>query len=168
MSVNESGKNDSPAGLGDDETSAERPGAALRAAREQAGLPIEHVAEVLHLDVAIITALERNQFESLGAPVYVRGHIRKYATLLGLPAEELASSIHSDAAAPVVADALKRTGLMPAPINPVLLISCAALLLIGLLLAVYVAIGAESLDPLAATPTTGIVFDQPAAGRESE
>ena len=161
--VNEPGQSESSADPDTEQSAAQGPGQRLRAAREQAGFTVEQVAERLHLDDAIISALELNQFESLGALVYVRGHIRKYAELLKLPAEELVSAIHNDASAPVVAEALKRSGMIPATINPVLLFGSAALLLIGLLLAVYVAIGAEQplqLDDSAATA----VIASPVAG----
>ena len=60
------------------------PGGMLRAERERRGYSAQHAAEDLHLDVWVIEALEANRFEALGAPVYARGHLRKYATLLGL------------------------------------------------------------------------------------
>jgi len=60
------------------------PGGMLRAERERRGYSVQHAAEEMHLDVRVIEALETNRFEALGAPVYARGHLRKYATLLGL------------------------------------------------------------------------------------
>jgi cytoskeleton protein RodZ len=67
------------------------PGGMLRVERERRGYSVQHVAEDLHLDIRVIEALETNRFEALGAPVYARGHLRKYATLLGLsPATVLA------------------------------------------------------------------------------
>jgi cytoskeleton protein RodZ len=45
---------------------------------------VQYAAEDLHLDVWVIEALEANRFEALGAPVYAKGHLRKYAMLLGL------------------------------------------------------------------------------------
>lgn len=67
------------------------PGGMLRVERERRGYSMQHVAEELHLDIRVIEALETNRFEALGAPVYARGHLRKYATLLGLsPATVLA------------------------------------------------------------------------------
>jgi cytoskeleton protein RodZ len=60
-------------------------GEKLRAARERRGLEVVQVAERLHVDTAIINSLESGQFGSLGAPVYVRGHLRRYAELLGEP-----------------------------------------------------------------------------------
>jgi cytoskeleton protein RodZ len=58
----------------------------LRAERERRGYSVQYAAEDLHLDVWVIEALEANRFEALGAPVYAKGHLRKYATLLGLSA----------------------------------------------------------------------------------
>lgn len=60
-------------------------GEVLRAARERMGLEIGQAAERLHVDAAIIQALEGGQFSALGAPVFVRGHLRRYAELLGEP-----------------------------------------------------------------------------------
>ena len=60
------------------------PGGMLRAERERRGYSVQHAAEDLHLDAWVIEALEANRFEALGAPVYARGHLRKYAALLGL------------------------------------------------------------------------------------
>jgi cytoskeletal protein RodZ len=61
----------------------------LAAAREQAGWTLVEAAEQLHLDVAIVRALEAGRFEVLGAAVYARGHLRRYAELLGLPVQEI-------------------------------------------------------------------------------
>lgn len=65
------------------------PGAWLAAAREQAGLSLMQAADRLHLDVSAVKALEAGRFEVLGAAVHVRGHLRRYAELLGLPAPEV-------------------------------------------------------------------------------
>lgn len=64
-------------------------GARLRAARERAGLTTLQAAAKLHLEPQMIEALERDDFAALGAPVYVRGHLRRYAELLDAPAGEL-------------------------------------------------------------------------------
>ncbi|MCJ7451943.1 MAG: DUF4115 domain-containing protein [Steroidobacteraceae bacterium] len=65
------------------------PGARLRRQRELAGLALQQVAERLNLDVVAVQALESDDYAALGAPVFVRGHIRRYASLLGLPADEI-------------------------------------------------------------------------------
>lgn len=66
--------------------------ARLRVERERRGLERQQVADELHVDTWIIEALEAGQFERLGAAVYALGHLRKYAELLGLDAEQLLSS----------------------------------------------------------------------------
>jgi cytoskeleton protein RodZ len=60
-------------------------GEVLRVARERMGLAVGQAAERLHVDAAIIQALEEGRFSALGAPVFVRGHLRRYAELLGEP-----------------------------------------------------------------------------------
>jgi cytoskeleton protein RodZ len=54
-------------------------GARLRAAREKRGLTLLQAAERLHLDARVVQALEAEDFAALGADVYVRGHLRRYA-----------------------------------------------------------------------------------------
>jgi len=68
------------------------PGQRLREERERRGISTQKVAEDLHVDVWIVEALEAGQFHALGAPVYSRGHLRKYATLLGLDGETLVTA----------------------------------------------------------------------------
>jgi cytoskeleton protein RodZ len=67
-------------------------GERLRAGRERAGLSIAAAAEKLHLDVKVIEALEADRFNELGASVYVRGHLRRYADFVGEPGAEMVSS----------------------------------------------------------------------------
>jgi len=64
-------------------------GARLRAGREKLGLTVLQVAERIHTDPKIVDAIEAENFEVLGAPVYARGHIRHYADLVGESANEL-------------------------------------------------------------------------------
>lgn len=64
-------------------------GARLRAARERKGLTILQSAEKLHMDARLLEALESGDFTSLGAAVYVRGHLRRYAELVGESSSEL-------------------------------------------------------------------------------
>lgn len=62
---------------------AEGIGARLRSARERKRLSILQAAERLHVDPDILEALEKEDFAALGAPVYVKGHLRHYAELVG-------------------------------------------------------------------------------------
>ncbi|HEV8332030.1 MAG TPA: helix-turn-helix domain-containing protein [Steroidobacteraceae bacterium] len=78
--MNESGGGPADAAAAGPDT----PGGMLRAERERRGYSVQYAAEDLHLDVWVIEALEANRFEALGAPVYAKGHLRRYAMLLGL------------------------------------------------------------------------------------
>lgn len=61
------------------------PGARLRGAREARGWAPAHAAELMRLPVAVVEALEGDRYADLGAPVFARGHLRRYAMLLELP-----------------------------------------------------------------------------------
>lgn len=63
------------------------PGELLREERIRRKLSVQQAAEDLHLDVRSVEALEANDFKVLGPPVYAKGHLRKYALLLGLGPE---------------------------------------------------------------------------------
>lgn len=64
-------------------------GARLVAAREASGLDIRAVANELHLDLAIIEALENDDTAALPAAIFVKGYLRNYARLVGLSEEEI-------------------------------------------------------------------------------
>ena len=63
-------------------------GVRLKQAREEAGLSQEDVAASLKIPVKGIRQLESGDSSQLGAPVFVRGQLRSYARLLGVPFEE--------------------------------------------------------------------------------
>lgn len=65
---------DSPAALG----------AELRVARERRSLSLHQASQELHIGDAVLEALERGDYAALDAPIFVRGHLRAYARLLGL------------------------------------------------------------------------------------
>lgn len=62
-------------------------GAALRQAREAAGMSVEQAASQLRMTVRAVANLEADDWSSLGAPVFVRGQLRSYARLLGIDIE---------------------------------------------------------------------------------
>ena len=74
------------------------PGARLAAAREHAGMTLAQAAERLHLDVATLQALEAGRFQTLGAAVFVHGHLRHYAELVGLPVGEIEAAYAASSA----------------------------------------------------------------------
>ena len=68
----------------------------LRAAREQQQLTVDDVANVLHLSREHIVALETGDFARLGPQVFVRGYLRSYARLLGLPEQSVLADFPLD------------------------------------------------------------------------
>jgi cytoskeleton protein RodZ len=74
-------------------------GERLAAARREQKVAIAEIAKELHISDEKVEALERNEFEQLGAPVFAKGYMRKYAQLVGLDAEEILSDYAELAAA---------------------------------------------------------------------
>jgi cytoskeleton protein RodZ len=65
-------------------------GARLKAAREERGVSAQKMGDDMHLDAWVIEALEAGDYERIGPSVYARGHLKKYASILGVstaPAE---------------------------------------------------------------------------------
>ena len=75
-------------------------GPRLKAERERRGLSSQKAADELHLDGWVIDALEAENFDRVGPSVYARGHLRRYAALLGLPADEIMAGYESREQAP--------------------------------------------------------------------
>jgi cytoskeleton protein RodZ len=91
------------------------PGDLLREARNRRGWTVSRVAEDMNLEVRFIEAMEENRFEDLGAPVFARGHLRKYARLLEVDSDRLMQAyavIEKERIPPPVASAegLRMTG----------------------------------------------------------
>lgn len=88
-------------------------GERLRAARRDHDISVGDIAKELHLDEPKVRALERNEFDVLGAPVFAKGHLRKYAELVGVPIDDIMSDYYqmnrSDGAPPVVGPVRKRS-----------------------------------------------------------
>jgi cytoskeleton protein RodZ len=142
-------------------------GARLRAARERRGLTVLQAAEKLHVDARVLEGLEVGNFEPLGAAVYVRGHLRRYAELIGeSPAELLDLYVN---ATPAVRPDLTRIArgerapqssrfLLPA------LLGVVALALAGLL---WWLLNLPHAKPHALVPTTATAPPPPAASGDS-
>lgn len=64
-------------------------GQRLAEARRAHGISIAEIAKELHLDEQKVQAIEENQFEVLGAPVFAKGHMRKYAELVGVSVDDM-------------------------------------------------------------------------------
>lgn len=77
-------------------------GQILREAREAQGLGVDDVAARLRLMRRQIEAMEADDFDSLGQPVFARGFVRNYARLLGLVPEPLLDGMGGAPDEPVV------------------------------------------------------------------
>jgi cytoskeleton protein RodZ len=69
-------------------------GARLRQAREAAGLTLEAVGQQLRMPVQVVKSLEEEQWQRLGAPVFVRGQLRSYARLLKVDIGDVLEQAH--------------------------------------------------------------------------
>ena len=72
-----------------EEPSGPLAGERLALARRELQISILEIAKELHLDESKVRALERNEFDVLGAPVFAKGHLRKYAELVNVEAEDV-------------------------------------------------------------------------------
>ncbi len=70
-------------------TEPETAGARLASARQRLGLSLDQVADHLKLDPDTVAALERGDHRAIGAAVFVRGFLRRYATLVGESAADI-------------------------------------------------------------------------------
>lgn len=75
-------------------------GQILREAREAQGVTLEDVAERLRLMQRQVEAMETDDFESLGQPVFARGFVRNYARLLGVAPDPLLERMEGAPAEP--------------------------------------------------------------------
>jgi cytoskeleton protein RodZ len=112
-------------------------GERLRAGRERAGLSVAAAAEKLHLDIKVVEALEADRFAELGASVYVRGHLRRYADFVGEPGAELVSSYTARESRPPPPDLTQipqseRRADPRRLVTPIIGLSCAAVLLLAI------------------------------------
>src|ERR1700676_2420457 len=74
-------------------------GPRLKAERERRGMSPQKAADELHLDGWVIDALEADDYERIGPSVYAKGHLKRYAALLGLPSAEIMAGYQSQAQA---------------------------------------------------------------------
>lgn len=124
-------------------------GERLRSTRKARALTLEQVAQDLHLDEAVLLALEEERFESLGAPIFVRGHLRNYARVLGLPEDVVlrayrAADPASDALPRMTRDREKPLSSGPGPIGIAIIVLA---LLAGLVLVYFLDAGSRPAVP---------------------
>lgn len=110
----------------------------LRQAREDRGLAIEEVARSLNLSLARLTALERDEYDKLPAPTYVRGYLRGYAVLLGVSPERLLDAFNR---LPIAAQ--RNDMVAPAPVKEIT--SSDSLVKLGTVVVVGLVVGLAAL-----------------------
>ncbi len=104
------------------EAQAEGPagGERLAEARREKQISVLEIAKELHVEEAKIRALEQNDFDALGAPVFAKGHLKKYAQLVGVNHDDVLADYYrltrSQEMPPVVVKRQKpRRELSPGP-----------------------------------------------------
>ncbi|WOX46858.1 DUF4115 domain-containing protein [Aeromonas sp. XH] len=72
-----------------DDSQAVGPGQLLRNAREQLGWTREQVASRIHLRLTLIAAIEADTYDKHTSHTFIRGYLRAYAKLVGIPEETI-------------------------------------------------------------------------------
>ncbi|MCX7553781.1 DUF4115 domain-containing protein [Marinicella sp. S1101] len=67
----------------------------LKGAREEQKLTVDSVAGMMKVSKDFVTAIESGQFEKLGAPTFLRGHITNYSKALKIDPELILAQIPS-------------------------------------------------------------------------
>lgn len=113
-----------------DEETGPRCGERLAAAREELQISVVEIAKELHLDEPKVQALEANDFAPLGAPVFAKGHLKKYAQLVKVDVDDILFDYHqltrSEGPPPVVSN--RKAPKTPA--SPVPWIAAAVIILV--------------------------------------
>ncbi len=145
----------------------ERPkcGERLSEARREKQISVLDIAKELHLDEAKVRALERNEFDVLGAPVFAKGHLRTYAELVGIDPDDVLEDYYKmtrqDSLPPiVVARRRMRQEVSPGP-------WIAAIVVIIVVAAAYwwfAVFSAQQVAPVSQPEATPRQQEMPAAG----
>jgi cytoskeleton protein RodZ len=141
------------------------PGTLLREGRLDVGLTLEQVADGLHLDERVIAALEAEEFADIGAPVFVRGHLKAYARVLRIDESKVLdayrASLPDEPTEPVLSRRPSRQAV-PVSLGPVAMGAIGLLVIAAL--AVYVLVGE---DPATDTPPVPTVANEGPAPAEA-
>jgi len=78
-------------------------GERLTAARNAQGLSAQQVGDRMHLDAWVIEALDSGDYARIGPPVYIKGHLKRYAAMLGVQLPEVLDVFESKSAAAAAA-----------------------------------------------------------------
>jgi cytoskeletal protein RodZ len=68
----------------------------LRAAREAQNLTIQQAADATKIRTDLIRALEEGNFNLFSAPIYIRGSVKNYATVLKLDVPQIIAALNAE------------------------------------------------------------------------
>lgn len=108
---------DESAGAARPQYSALGLGERLRSARKARAMSVSQAAQALKLEESTILALEEGRFETLGAAVFIRGHLKRYAQLVGLSIEVVLEAYQASIPASAELPALTRPRLASEQVN---------------------------------------------------
>ena len=96
-------------------------GERLAEARRAKQISVLEIAKELHVEEAKIRALENNDFDVLGAPVFAKGHLKKYSQLVGVDHDDVLADYYrltrSQEMPPVIVNRKKpRREVSPGPL----------------------------------------------------
>jgi cytoskeleton protein RodZ len=140
-------------------------GERLAEARRAKQISVLEIAKELHVEEAKIRALENNEFEVLGAPVFAKGHLKKYSQLVGVNHDDVLADYYrltrTQEMPPVVVSRKKpRKEISPGPWL------AAVLVLLLLALAYWLIVEKPFSDmslPVATTPPASVATTPPAS-----
>lgn len=113
------------------EASEPRCGERLAEARRDQQITVLEVAKELHLDELKVRALERNEFDVLGAPVFAKGHLRKYSQLVGVDEADVFADYYAMTRADGMPPIVSRRKKVRHEMSPVPWLAVAAVLLVA-------------------------------------
>lgn len=90
-----------------------RPGARLRAAREEQGLDLEHVAAETRIPLRHLEKIEAGAYDELPSRTYAIGFTRTYARTVGLDDREIVAAVREE-----LADTHSRSAAMAGGVEP--------------------------------------------------
>ena len=68
----------------------------LRAAREAGKLTVQQVADATKIRTDYIRALEEGNFNVFSAPIYIRGSVKNYATMLKMDVPQITTALDAE------------------------------------------------------------------------
>ena len=139
-------------------------GERLAEARRELQIPLREIAKELHLDEYKVRALESNDFDVIGAPVFAKGHLRKFAQIVRVNEADIMDDYYvltrsQDAQPALSLRPRQREALSPGP-------WLAAIAVIVLVAFVYWWFAVRT--PVAETPVTGQVAPLQPAEQSSD